>query len=453
MLLPLKSEDRQMPDHLQVETLENLVQLYASKGVTRLYMKVLAKNNNSKQQIYLGASFAALTMFPTLGIFSDPNDDNPIFKARLDFYWMMAGGALHLAPATQIVFYPQYPEVRLSGFLEGCANGPSDMLDRKTCQPGRLMFFGVHPDGRIIASILPHTHPIANEIRHAHGIQKIRIFYEIPVGKDPKEELLSKLKEINLKGWMNSRKLDADGNDLPCNDSHCGGYTFESEFGIRPNGEADPDFKGWELKQYGVRNFTRLDSSVITLMTPEPTSGYYKSNGVVDFVRRFGYKDRLGREDRYNFGGIHKVGVKHHRTKLTLTLVDFDGASGQILSKSAGISLLTDEGEEAASWRYVDLMNHWNKKHAQAAFIPSMCALEPSRKYCYGNIVKLGEGVDFLLFLKAMFNGRIFYDPGIKVENASAARPTTKRRSQFRVKSGNLAELYLKMSTVDVLKV
>jgi len=211
-----------MPDHLQVETLENLVQFYASKGVTRLYMKVLAKNNNSKQQIYLGASFAALTMFPTLGIFSDPNDDNPIFKARLDFYWMMAGGALYHAPATQIVFYPQYPEVRLSGFLEGCANGPSDLLDQKTCQPGRLMFFGVHPDGRIIASILPHTHAIANEIRHAHGIQKIRIFYEIPVGADPKEELLRKLKEIHLKGWMNSRKLDTDGNDLPCNDSHCG---------------------------------------------------------------------------------------------------------------------------------------------------------------------------------------------------------------------------------------
>lgn len=440
-----------MPNHLQVETLENLVQLYASHGVTRLYMKVLAKNNNSKQQIYLGASFAALTMFPTLGIFADPNDDNPIFKARLKFYWMMGAGSLYPAPGTQIVFYPQYPEVRLSGFLDGCDNGPSDLLNHETCKAGRLMFFGVHPDGRIIAAVLPHTHAIANEIKHAPGIQKIRIFYEIPVASDSREELLGKIRDIHLKGWMKSRKLDPDGNDLPCNDSHCGGYTFESEFGIRPNGDADPDYKGWELKQYSVRNFARLDSSIITLMTPEPTSGYYKTHGVIDFVRRYGYKDRLGREDRYNFGGIHKVGVKHHRTGLTMTLVDFDHDSGKIVSSSARIALLTDDGEEAASWRYVDLMNHWNNKHARVAFVPSMCNLEPTRQYRYGNVIRLGEGVDFLRVVSAMFNGRVYYDPGIKVEHASAAKPTSKRRSQFRVKSGNLAELYLKMAVVDVL--
>ncbi|MEO0062747.1 MAG: hypothetical protein RLZZ08_1307, partial [Pseudomonadota bacterium] len=34
-------------------------------------------------------------------------------------------------------------------------------------------------------------------------------------------------------------------------------YTLEAELGITPNGIAEPDFQGWEVKQYGVRDFVR----------------------------------------------------------------------------------------------------------------------------------------------------------------------------------------------------
>ena len=158
----------------------------------------------------------------------------------------------------------------------------------------------------------------------------------------------------------------------------------------------------------------------------------------------------VGRVDRLNFGGVHKVGEKHATTGLTLTLEEFDAIDGKILTKSAGISLLTDTGYEAATWTYVDLMNHWNHKYAQTAYIPSLKRTDPQLQYSYGNMVRLGEGVDFLLVLKAMFQGKIYYDSGIKLENASGAKPTTKRRSQFRVKSGDLSSLYLKMEAVDV---
>lgn len=47
--------------------------------------------------------------------------------------------------------------------------------------------------------------------------------------------------------------------------------------------------------------------------------------------------------------------------------------------------------------------------------------------------------------------GRVYYDPGIKLENASSARPRVKRRSQFRVKSSDLPALYQSMETVDLL--
>ena len=46
-------------------------------------------------------------------------------------------------------------------------------------------------------------------------------------------------------------------------------------------------------------------------MTPEPTGGHYKIHGVESFIRKFGYPDKMGREDRLNFGGVHKVGEKH----------------------------------------------------------------------------------------------------------------------------------------------
>ncbi|MDA8328579.1 MAG: MvaI/BcnI family restriction endonuclease [Betaproteobacteria bacterium] len=442
-----------MVQNLKVDTLSNLIKMFADRGITRLYMKILAKNNNRKQQIYFGTSFSILSLFPTLGIFPSPNGDNPIFKAKINFWWMMGSGEICNAPGSQLIFYPQYPEVRFSGFLDSCNNGPSDLLDETTCMAGRLLFLGVHPDGRIIGALLPHTHPVRQEIDQATYLNKIRIFYEIPIEGDGRKELLERLKVIHEKGWIDSKRLDSLGNILPCTASQCGGYTLEAEFGISPNGDAAPDFKGWELKQYSVDNFKRVNSSVITLMTPEPTGGYYKTHGVELFIRKFGYPDKMGRVDRLNFGGVHKVGEKHTTTGLTLTLVGFDATDGKILTKSASLSLLTDTGEEAATWTYVDLMNHWNHKHAQTAYIPSLKHIDPRLQYRYGNTVRLGEGVDFLLVLKAMFQGKIYYDPGIKLENASSAKPTTKRRNQFRVKSGDLSSLYLKMEPVDVSEI
>lgn len=54
----------------------------------------------------------------------------------------------------------------------------------------------------------------------------------------------------------------------------------------------EPDFRGWEVKQHSVTNFPRADSgTAITLMTPEPTDGFYKDRGVEAFIRWFGSPD------------------------------------------------------------------------------------------------------------------------------------------------------------------
>ena len=87
------------------------------------------------------------------------------------------------------------------------------------------------------------------------------------------------------------------------------------------------------------------------------------------------------------------------------------------------------------------MLKHWNRKHNQACYVPSMVQKQHNREYMYGDKAILGVGTDFQLFLKEMAIGNIVYDPGIKMENASTS-PTIKRRSQFRIKSLNLPNLY-----------
>ena len=50
-------------------------------------------------------------------------------------------------------------------------------------------------------------------------------------------------------------------------------------------------------------------------------------------------------------------------------------------------------------------------------------------------------GTDFQFFLRQMAIGNIYYDPGIKLEYASS-HPKIKKRSQFRIKSQYLENLY-----------
>jgi hypothetical protein len=159
---------------------------------------------------------------------------------------------------------------------------------------------------------------------------------------------------------------------------------------------------------------------------------------------------QAGREDRLNFGGIHRMDSYHERTGLSIILLGFDRATGKICDATGGIALMNLNGEEAAVWRYTEIMRHWNRKHAQAVYIPSISNKIPDLRYRYGNLVRLGIGTDFLLYLKAISAGHVYYDPGIKLEHASTA-PRTKRRSQFRIKSADLPLLYHKMKTVDLL--
>ncbi len=67
----------------------------------------------------------------------------------------------------------------------------------------------------------------------------------------------------------------------------------------------------------------------------------------------------------------------------------------------------------------------------------------------------LGSSTDFSLFLHQVAIGNIYYDPGIKLELAikGKRKQFIKRRSQFRIKSGNLISLYNHNETVNLNEV
>ena len=440
------------------DPLRRILEIMASHGATRFYAKRLAPNDNSKNQVYLGGGFGALNIIPHGSIADDTSEMagsvRDRAKAPVDFYWIMEG-ELSPAPNAQLILYPKYPEVRMSGFLLGARNAPGKLMTSR--DEGRVMFFGICPDRRVLCEVVSKGHPavlLLDEL--SETLDQTGVFIDLaPIrlgGEDPRETLLAALKAIHQKGWISSRKIGRSGLPEPYSARNGGGYTLEAELGVSPNSYAEPDFLGWEVKQYGVNNFdTYRAKSPVTLMTPEPTGGYYREQGVEAFLRKYGYADKSGKADRINFGGVYSTQRSFHNdTGLALKLVGFDIKSGKVTDLNGCICLVDRDDNIAASWGFGGVMEHWNRKHAKAAYVPSLMQYPPP-EYRFGPLVQLCEETDVLLLLAAFAAGNAYYDPGIKMEGVGSLRPKIKRRSQFRVKHTELKQLYLR-HTNEVLE-
>lgn len=431
--------------------LSDLRVLFVKLGARRLYAKLLAENDNSKNQVYFGPGFQALNLFPNEGIAPDSSSKNPIFKAKMGFSWMNEAGAVAEAPGAQLILYPQYPEVRFSGFLKGCASPPSLLMTSRL--KGRVLFIAVTENNKLIGFVVGVDSEIAREFKYLSLAPQDGVFFElclpaIPSKDDSQSLLLAELKRISQSGWIDSKQLDKNGVIKPCKAPQCGGFTLEAELGIPKNSVGEPDYLGWEVKQHSVPSF-RSFGGAITLMTPEPTGGYYKEEGVEAFIRLYGYEDKKNREDRINFGGIHSVGRRQDSTGLTMELIGYDSSKNKIIDPNGAIALIDGNGNYAATWAFSGLLAHWSRKHSKAVYVPSMRRTEPRWQYAYGSRVRLGEGTDSLKLLAALARGSVYYDPGIKLENAST-KPEVKRRSQFRIASKNIEALYEKLHSVEL---
>ena len=430
--------------------LQKLKSLFIDNGCSKIYIKKLSPNDNSKNQVYFGGSFEILNILPISEIKTEEagNWNKERFKASINFSWISDDGEIFPAPNAQLILYPKYPEVRFSGFLQKCQNSPSELMTQRLAD--RILFFSVAKNGTVLGFVTAPNSELANEFEARKNILEHGVFkvIELPKVANNKSKLIDELLRIHQLGWIKSKSLTKNGL-VPCTSSQCGGYTLEAELGIIRNGYSEPDYMGWEVKNFGVTNFDKLNSKPITLFTPEPTGGLYKTEGVEKFLRNYGYADKNGKEDRINFGGVHKVNERLKLTNLELQLIGYDIESGKIRNSNGRISLVDIKGNETASWSFSSMLLHWNRKHNQACYVPSLSETDNERQYKYGNNVILGTGTDFQLFLGQMANGNIYYDPGIKMENAST-KPKIKKRSQFRIKSQHLANLYKQNEIIDI---
>jgi len=426
-------------------SLGKLKSAFRDAGAVRLVAKSLAENDNSKNQIYLAGSLEPLNVLP----FESPRvvrsaAGREVIHAAVKLSWLTDDGTPSPAPHTKLILYPQYPEVRLSGFLKGAADAPNALMNEDARIAGRVLLLGIRADRSIVARVFAPGTAVVRELR-ATGVFEAatKTLVDVPLETESSRAVvLRRLREIATEGWIDSQRLDSTGARRPCDAMNCGGLTLEARLGIIPNSRSEPDFHGWEVKQFAVRNFVRFAAkSPVTLFTPEPTSGVYSTEGVEAFVRRYGYADTKGRHDRRNFGGRFVVGSRNEKTGLTLRLDGYDAASGKISELSGGLTLTDDDGVSTAGWPFAALIEHWNRKHAQAAYVPSLMQRRP-RKYRYASTVFLGAGTDFARFVKAVAEGAVYYDPGIKLEDESSDEPRTHRRSQFRIAFKKLAMLY-----------
>ncbi|MCT4607602.1 MAG: MvaI/BcnI restriction endonuclease family protein [Pelagimonas sp.] len=432
-------------------SLSNLISAMQDAGAKRFYAKRLAPNDNSKNQVYLGGGFDALNIIPHCDIDTDFSEKAGAVrrrdKASVEFFWIDSQGTWR-APNAQLILYPKYPEVRMSGFLQKAVNAPKGLMASR--DEGRVMFFGVSPEGRVYGYVDAHDSDVVAELDAQDEFPSEGVFSNITrlattASRDPREILLETLRNVHGKGWIAGQRLHSDGIIRPYSAQNGGGYTLEAELGIIPNGIAEPDFMGWEIKQYSVRDFVNFQAkSPVTLMTPEPTSGVYADNFPL-FMNDFGYDDTKGRPGRRNFGGIYKYGSEAHaRTSVRMIVEGYDTEKGKIDDMGGSILLVAPDDRVAAGWEFKNLLNHWNRKHAQAAYLPALSSGNP-RQYQYADRVQLGQGTDFFRFMRLISQGSVYLDPAVKVENGKQ-----KKRNQFRVSHANLPALYQSFETLQL---
>ncbi|QVX16568.1 hypothetical protein DB356_18635 [Pseudomonas congelans] len=434
--------------------LEYVSRVMRRYGAKRIVFKLLANNDNSKQQIYFGGDFDVLRLIPHGELIGEPTRDKGVmFKASLKLSWLDVCFDIPPAPApgAQLIFYPRYPEVRMSGFIRGCSLSPAEIMRPPTpaeradrVGKPRCLVLGFCDDETILAYADTWDGKLSREIveriEKGHATKVASVFYEqAQVSDQGRILLLQKLAEIYNKGPVRSGRLDINGSLMEYQAKNGAGYTLESLFGIVPNGRAEPDFQGWELKAHG--------SGVVTLMTPEPDSGAYR-----DDIKKFMLEYGVFNNSRMDFTGKHLVNFMHARSGLTLLMEGYDPEKSEVIDPKGGLVLRDSLGNIAAGWTFNKILTHWSKKHAQTAFVSYSSEERDVRFYQFGPVVNLCEGANLKYFLKAIYSSLVYYDPGVNMKLVDD-RWVAKKRNQFRVSWKSIDSLYEKVDRIILSEV
>jgi hypothetical protein len=441
-------------------TLDQLRQRFSREGVRTAYVKHLsAKQDNSKNQIYLGSGLDGVTnLFPATIHARAVSESlakrksqsgQPKLEARLDFAWLDVDGQRHEAPHTRIIDYFQYPEVRLSGFLRHSNNAPRSLRREEQAEYGRrILILGTAADGKVVGVVLTERDdPLVQNfpdlpLAHRGGVLRV-LTLDGATNVPPEEQLRQEIANIVQQGWHSGR-INRGGAVEAFTGSQGGGYTLEALLGVAANGKKAPDKHGFEIKGFS--------GSRISLMTPTPDGGFQGDHSFREFMERWG---RAGDKDdgSRRFTGLHKAGKVNERTGLELRVVGFDREQ-DAFGDPAAVRVELYHGashQVAASWSLDKLANCWNAKHANALYIAFDRRAGPNGyEYRYASKWLVGRGTDVWRLLRAIDRGVIFYDPADTIYADGKA----KVRSQWRINASDLptamASLYGSSDIVTV---
>ncbi len=428
---------------------------FARLGVGRILCKPLKANDNSKNGIYFGG-VEALNLLPSKHLKRNKGrskkagntEPKTILHFGLEFFWLTLGRQPTPAKSAKLIVYPQYPETRLSGFLLGTSGVPRILLNVR--RSGRYLFIGQNSAKQIMALVCCLSKKdalVVDRIAETRGVFK---YFSITKNAQidlrfSKKSLLDEMQKIFSRGWHSSVRMFSNSEIKPYFASNANGTTLEAALGILPNARKDPDKNGWEFKA--------SKRGPVTLFTSNPDGGYYEGHGVRSFIKNFGYPDKSGKAQRLNFGGIYLNGIHNPTTQLTLHVLGGEG--GEIPVDGLGdVRLVTKDGQIAAAWSMDKLLEHWILKHANVFFVEyrkrgSGRAVE----YRFGPKILIATGANFSRFWKALFDGVIYLDPGLKLEGVDDCdldSVKSKTRFQFRASFRKLSNLYEHVEEIDL---
>lgn len=444
-----------------ITTIDQLQSLLRRQGVRTAYVKHLSpKQDNEKNQIYLGKVLSGITnLFPArLEIRAGSKSvrkrkskaGQPKLEAILDFAWLDRDGVRHDAPNTRIIDYFQYPEVRMSGFLSGCAAAPDAIRRDLLAGYGRrILVMGTAADGKVIGLVLTERDdplvPGFPDLPAVGGKSVLRVLsIDGDAGTDPAELLRHELEAVVRGGWHWSR-INRGGVIGPFTGAQGGGYTLEALLGVAANGNKAPDKHGFEIKSFS--------GSRISLMTPAPDRGFQGEHTFREFMERYGHP-AVNEDGSIRFTGLHKVGVTNAKTGLAMLVAGYDREADSFGDAAAiAVEMFNPEtGEIAAAWSLEKLANCWNAKHANALYITLESRADPDGKaeYRFAPRWLQGKGTDVWRLLRAIDRGIVFYDPADTIYPDN--RP--KNRPQWRINSAQLEAamkvLYAQTTVVTV---
>lgn len=450
--------------------IDRVVELLTHAGAKNIWVKRLVRNNNSKQQVYLAHDTTDMYFLPlgkptySPGTSNKPRAGGPVIQHVLPWRWVTPNGVFE-APRTKLIYYPQYPEYRLSGFLDKCEEPPSELfnVDKRGHEDGRCLFLSpvATDEGEkyVVGLAVGAQSPASQYVEKMKGFKPgnlCQVSYKNSYEAGDftvLEKALLKLIGRDITPW---RYLNDGTSVHPYHAQNEGGLTLEAELGVGENAIPGPDYDVWELKAVSQKSLDKRYDHLVTLFTPQPDVGWVKEHSGVEFVKKYGHVskcDEKGNPTEYYFTtkDFNKPGQDKVTAKLDLQLIGFTNAKK---FRTDGMIALIDRetGDLVSGWTFRKLLEHWQTKHNRAAYVPYITKNKGRNSTVqYGPLLTLGISTSFGLLLQAFNDGIAVYDPGYKaiLENG---RWSSHARSQFRINYKKIVALYYQIQEIDLYK-